>query len=176
MDNDELRELLLSLKPILTKVEDNSITLSSLDNRLSLTVEDMKRLSKLLYEGNGQPSILTRITALEASLELVKEDVRSGKEIRRQVEVNLSEYMQRADKAALEHSMAIEGFLNTDRERREVENAKNLLHYGWGLNVAQALVILVLSTAGSFLGGKLYINWRATHPPLEQVATPSPSR
>lgn len=153
MDNsDALVEALVALKPFLSKVEDNSITISSMTNRLSLTIEEVKKLSRILYEGNGQPPLTARIAALETSLILVRDAMKEEKDALSK----LLTQVQAVDKTSIEVSLALEEYQLIERGKKNAAEAKSLVNYGWRLNVSQAIAILFLTSAIGFLGTEIY--------------------
>lgn len=169
MDNDNtLVEALVALKPFLSKVEDNSITISTIDNRLALVMEEVKKLSRILYEGNGQPPLTTRIAALEASLSLVRDALREEKEVISKLLVQI----QAVDKTSIEVGIALEEYQVNEKGKRDAAEAKNLVNYEWRLNIIQGITLLLLTTVTGYIGTGIYSAIRGgidITPPTQKV-------
>lgn len=164
MDNNTLVEALVALKPFLSKVEDNAIAISSIDNRLALLIEETRKLSRILYEGNGQPPLITRIAALETNMGQVKDTVIDQRREEKDAIAKLLAQIQTVDKTSIELGIALEDFQLKDKGRREAAQAKELVNYGWKLNAIQGVALLLLTSFVSFLGSELYTRWQNSHP------------
>lgn len=169
MDNNTLMEALVALKPFLSKVEDNAIAISSIDNRLALLIEETRKLSRILYEGNGQPPLTTRMATIETSLVLVKDMVTDQKKEEKEALARLLNHIQTVDKASIELGIAFDDFQTKDTSRRQSAEAKELVNYGWKLNALQAVGLLIFTSIVSFVGSELYSNWQRSQPSMKGI-------
>lgn len=151
-NNNALVEALVALKPFLSKVGDNSIAISSIDNRLVLVMEEMKKVSRILYEGNGQPPFTARIASLETSMEQVRDMLKEDKETLSK----LLHQIQIVDKASIDIGVALEEYQVSERGRLEKEKAKDLVDYQWKLNVIQAVFVVIITSLVGFVGTEIY--------------------
>jgi hypothetical protein len=161
MDNTNLIEALVALKPFLSEVENHSIAISSIDNRLSLLIDETRKLSRIIYEGNGQPAVMTRLTSIEVSIQQIKEGVLDIRGNSKDIDTTLYNHIQAANKASFELGLVIDDIQLNESSRQAAVTAKELANYGWKLNVIQAVVILLITSVTGFLGSEFY-NYR-TH-------------
>lgn len=159
-DSNSIKEVLRALKPFLGKVEDNAIKLSALDNRLLVVMEEQSKLSRILYEGNGQPPLTARMTALETCIEQMKDSLRDQKGEDREAVIHIHKQIEKVGKASSELSIAFEEFQINERGRREAAEAREIVHYSWKLNAFQAVLLLILSSVVGFVGSELSTHWQ----------------
>lgn len=155
-NNNTLIEALTAIKPFLSKVEDNSIAISSIDNRMVLLIEEVRKLSRIIYEGNGQPSLTSRVVTLETNLNLIKDLVDNHKVEVKELDVKLTSHMFTMDKASTELGMAVEEFQAQERNKEAAKKAKDIANYGWLLSVAQGVLLLVAGSVITALAPNIY--------------------
>jgi len=159
MDNTNLKDALVALKPFLSEVVNNSIAISSIDNRLSLLIDETRKLSRIIYEGNGQPAIMTRITSIEVSVQQLKDTVADVRSNSKDIDTTLYEHIQSANKASFELGLVIDDIQLNESNRKDALNAKELANYGWKLNVIQAIILLLITSITGFIGSEFYNYW-----------------
>ena len=173
--NSPLVEALITLKPFLSKVEDNSIAISAIDNRLSILVEEVRKMSRIIYEGNGQPSLITRMVAVETLIAQVRDAVRDIKADDKIESTKTLERIQGVDKAFVALSLAVEDYKDKEREGREDARAKNQVMYEWKLNAIQAIGLFIITAILSWFGSEIYSKVISPAPSVPEVmTTPNP--
>ncbi len=185
MDNNALVDVLVAIKPLLSKIEDNSVAIASIDNRLYLLMEEVSKLQRILYEGNGQPSITARMVVIESGLALMKDAIHDQKKEGKDAMNEVITKLQTVDKASTELGLAFDDFQDAEKGRREAAQARDLVNYGWKLNTLQAVLLLFLTSTVGFVSTEVYNyyshkrnllphkNIPATSPTLERPNVPT---
>lgn len=68
------------IQSLLTEMRDNAVALSALSADMKNLREVVTTLSKILKDGNGQPSLVTRMTLVEKNLEDMAESINRNAE------------------------------------------------------------------------------------------------
>ena len=171
-----LVEALTALKPFMSKVEDNSIAISSIDNRLALLIEEVRKLSRILYEGNGQPALTARIASLETSLKLVSDSVVDQRREHKETVSKLVAHIQTVDKASSELGIAFDELQLNEKTKSDALNARELANYSLKLNVLQAVAILLITSTLGVVGKELYTHRYTLFPGLKPAPTTTISK
>ena len=150
-DSGSLVEALITLKPFLSRVEENSIIISAMDNRLTLLMEEVRKLSRIMYEGNGQPPLTTRIATIETNITQVKSELSIVKAEGKVESDRMQEQIQEVDKAYTSLSIKVDDY----KEDKKNRDAKGLLLHQWKLTTTQAIGLFILTSLLTWLGGHL---------------------
>jgi hypothetical protein len=166
MDNNALVDALVALKPFLSKIEDNSVAIASIDNRLYLLMEEVSKVQRILYEGNGQPSITTRMATIESGLVLMKDSLYDQKKESKEATAEVISKLYEVDRASTEMGAALEDLQDMEKSKRAASDAKDLVNYGWRLNVLQAVLLLLLTSGVGVVSNELYHYYSHKRTPL----------
>ena len=173
--NASLVEALITLKPFLSRVEENSIAISAIDNRLSLLAEEVRKLARIMYEGNGQPPLTTRLATMETHITQVRSDLGEVRADSKTESDRIQEHIQEVDKAYAALSIKVDDYKEIEREDKKNKAAKSLFLHQWRLTTAQAVGLFFLTSTLTWLGGHLleHFNLKPTGRTTPQVISPS---
>lgn len=175
-DSSSLVEALVTLKPFLSRVEENSIVISAMDNRLTLLMEEVRKLARIMYEGNGQPPLTTRMATIETHITQIRGELNVVKADGKTESDRVQEQIQEVDKAYAALSIKVEDYKEVEREDKKNKAAKSLFLHQWKLTTTQAIGLFVLTSLLTWLGGHLIerFNLKSTAHTTHEV-TPPPS-
>ena len=156
MDNNALVDALVALKPFLSKIEDNSVAIASIDNRLYLLMEEVSKLQRILYEGNGQPPITARMATIESGLVLMKDSIHDQKKEAKEVIAEVVARLHKVDRTSNELTVAFEELQDMEKGKRAASDARDLVNYGWRLQVLQAVLLLLLTSGVGVASKEVY--------------------
>jgi chromosome segregation ATPase len=149
------KKLLLAFKECLQKVEDNSLQLKHMDTRLALTIEEMQKLSKIVYVGNGQPALTARMATLDSCLQQLKDSMHDYKREDREAFSRLQEQVEMVRKLSSELHSTLEEYAKAEKGRKKAEDDREAATRGWRGNVSQSLVVAVATGILAFLGSEM---------------------
>ncbi|WOL31353.1 hypothetical protein [Microcoleus phage My-WqHQDG] len=172
MDNNALVDALVALKPLLSKIEDNSVAIASIDNRLYLLMEEVSKLQRILYEGNGQPSITARMATIETGLVSMKDSIYDQKKEAKEAITEVMAKLHKVDKASSEIGIAFEELQDMEKGKRAASDARDLVNYGWKLQVLQAVLLLLLTSGVGFASKEVYNYYSHRRTFLQPKGTP----
>ena len=159
------KKLLLAFKECLQRVEDNSLQLKHMDTRLALTIEEMQKLSRIVYVGNGQPALTARMATLDSCLQQLKDSMHDYKREDREAFNRLQEQVEMVRKLSSELHSTLEEYEKAEKGRKKAEYDREAANQGWKMSVSQSLAVLVLGGIVSFLGSEAvsyYQNMKAS--------------
>jgi predicted nucleic acid-binding Zn-ribbon protein len=154
-------DALTALKQLVPHVTSNLRDLAVLEERIKDVRDDVHRLSRIVYDGNGQPSLLQQassnrdsIRALEQSLEKTEEETRkhrdkSDTELKQQMEKSIQSVKQYLEKFEVTSSARMDQ-IDTDIEdiRSEDVDYKKVR-----LQSLTAVVTAMIALAGMLILG-----------------------
>lgn len=149
------KKLLLAFKECLQKVEDNSFQLKHMDTRLALTIEEMQKLSKTVYVGNGQPALITRMATLDSCLQQLRDSMQDYKKEDREAFTRLQEQVEMVRRLSSELHSTLEEYDKAEKGRKKAEDDREAASRGWRGNVSQSLAVLVVGGIVTFIGTEI---------------------
>lgn len=148
------KKLLLAFKECLQKVEDNSLQLKHMDTRLALTIEEMQKLSRIVYVGNGQPALTARMAMLDSCLQQLRDSMQDYKREDKEAFTRLQEQVEMVRKLSSELHSTLEEYEKAEKGRKKAEYDREAASKGWRGNVSQSLAVLVLGGILTFIGSE----------------------
>ena len=166
------KKLLLAFKECLQRVEDNSLQLKHMDTRLALTIEEMQKLSRIVYVGNGQPALTARMATLDICQQQLRDSMQDYKREDKEAFNRLQEQVEMVRKLSSELHSTLDEYAKAEKGRKKAEDDREAATRGWRGNVSQSLAVLILGGIVTFLGSEAVSYWQSMKaPPKTPSAT-----